>query len=289
MIKTILVPTSGSRTDEGVFATALVVARALVAHLEFYHLRLTAYEAALRTPHVQFCPGPVLVDALEDLRQQAETLSANAVRHFSEFCSANKIAARTAPTIADEVSANWSEETGEPERRLLFHARHSDLVVLGRQRNIDRMPGNLIETLLLGCGRPILIASDSPPRSVTGTIVVGWKETSEAAHALAAALPLLARAHRVVLISIPEDGAASTEALDHLKLQLAWHGIAAETRLCGDKSKPVAPQLLQAVAELRAGMVVVGGFGRAPLRELVFGGVTQALIKHSDLPVFIAH
>jgi hypothetical protein len=54
MIKTILVPTSGSSSDESVFATALALARVMLAHLEFYHLRLTASEAAVRSPHVQY-------------------------------------------------------------------------------------------------------------------------------------------------------------------------------------------------------------------------------------------
>ncbi len=289
MIKTILVPTSGSRSDDSVFATALAVARPLDAHLEFYHLRLTVYEAAVRAPHVQFCRGRAMTDALEHLRAQDEQLSANAVKHFEAFCSASKVAVQATPTTREEISANWSEETDQPEMNLMFHARHSDLVVLGRARNVDLMPNNLIEMLLVGCGRPIVIAPDSPPTSVTGTIVVGWKETSEAARALAAAMPLLRRAQRVVLVGVAEGGAAAPEALDHLMRQLAWHGIAAETRVSGDKSKPVAAQLLQAAADLHADLLVVGGFGHAPLREVVFGGVTQTLIEHAELPVFILH
>lgn len=66
MFKTIFVPTSGSDTDYGVFATALAVARPLAAHLDFYHSR----------PAV--CEG-----ALAPLSQQEETLSANAVKHFA--------------------------------------------------------------------------------------------------------------------------------------------------------------------------------------------------------------
>ena len=170
MIKTILVPTSGSRSDDSVFATALAVARPLDAHLEFYHLRLTVYEAAVRAPHVQFCRGRAMTDALEHLRAQDEQLSANAVKHFEAFCSASKVAVQATPTTREEISANWSEETDQPEMNLMFHARHSDLVVLGRARNVDLMPNNLIEMLLVGCGRPIVIAPDSPPTSVTGTI-----------------------------------------------------------------------------------------------------------------------
>jgi nucleotide-binding universal stress UspA family protein len=171
----------------------------------------------------------------------------------------------------------------------MFHARHSDLVVLGRSRKVDLMPNNLIEMLLVGCGHPIVIAPELPPTSVTGTILVGWKENPQAARAVAAAMPLLKRAERVVLVGIAEDDAAGPEALDHLVRQLTWHGIVAETRLSGDNSRSVAAHLLQAAAELHANLLVVGGFGHAPWHEAIFGGVTHTLIEQAELPVFIVH
>ena len=48
-------------------------------------------------------------------------------------------------------------------------------------------------------------------------------------------------------------------------------------------------QLLQAAIELRADLLVVGAFSRTPFREVVFGGVTQALINHAAIPVFMMH
>jgi protein required for attachment to host cells len=42
MIKTIFVPASGSSTDASVFATALVLARSLEAHLHLHHVHLSA-------------------------------------------------------------------------------------------------------------------------------------------------------------------------------------------------------------------------------------------------------
>lgn len=67
MIKKILVPTNGRQNEENVFATALSVARPLAAHLEFYHVRFSACEAAARTPHRSYSaqkPGPHYRDRL---------------------------------------------------------------------------------------------------------------------------------------------------------------------------------------------------------------------------------
>jgi nucleotide-binding universal stress UspA family protein len=78
------------------------------------------------------------------------------------------------------------------------------------------------------------------------------------------------------------------QTLQHLINQLAWHGIAAESRVITGKAS-AATQLPIAAVDLHADLLVVGGFGHGPLRELVFGGVTRSLIEHADLPVFMLH
>jgi nucleotide-binding universal stress UspA family protein len=59
--------------------------------------------------------------------------------------------------------------------------------------------------------------------------------------------------------------------------------------MASETSRPTAPQLLQLAADLKADLLVLGGFGHAPSRELVFGGVTQAVINHAALPVLLVH
>ena len=275
MIKTILVPTSGSSTDESVFTTALALARPLTAHLGFYHVRLTTGEAAARAPHVAFCVGSGLTSALACLHEEEDLLAAAAAAHFKGFCKSRSVAVRSAPGFAETVSASWCEEIDSPATRLMFHARHSDLIVLGRPHHVDYMPSMLIEDLLLGSGRPIVIAPDSAPHGAIDTIMVGWKESPEAARALTAALPLLERAKKVVLVSVTEGVGVMPQTLKHLAWQLAWHGIAAESHLIEGKAGDAASLLSQAAAELQADLLVVGGYGHGPLREFVFGGATD--------------
>ena len=298
MIKTILVPASGSSTDTSVFATALALARPLGAHLEFYHVRVPSTEAAVRTPHLDYCAGPALAEALEAVRRKERELAASAADHFQAFCRDNTVPIRESPLPvppdgAGEVSAHWIEETDIAGEPLMRHARHCDLVVLGRPRHRDYMPVMLIQDLLAGCGRPCVIAPHSSPSSVTGTIVVGWKETKEAARALMAAYPLLERAGRVILLSLCEAGgteeSAVAAALAQLAEQLKWHGIVAQTRVMANRSEHATTQLARAALELKADMLVAGGFGHGRLRELIFGGVTQSLVDHADLPVFMLH
>jgi nucleotide-binding universal stress UspA family protein len=289
MFKTILVPTSGSGTDRVVFATALAIGRPFSAHLHFFHLHLTPLSAAAQVPHFDYCEGKAVSDELEKLRAQGAELSAAARKHFEDFSSVNRVEIVDTPRLTRTVTASFSEETDEPAQRLLFHARHSDLVVVSRRHCRDRLPEGLLESLLMHGGRPLFIAHDGPPRHESGTVVVGWKETPESARALTAALPLLKLAKRVVLLGVAEEDAPSRVALDDLARQLAWHGIQAEASTVGDRSRPTAKELPLAVAQLRADLLVVGGFGHGPLRESLFGGVTRELIEHADFPVFMLH
>jgi nucleotide-binding universal stress UspA family protein len=287
-IKTLLVPVAGSETDRNIMSLALSLARPFQAHLEFLHVHLKSEDAAAGARQIVLFRGS-MQDTLNQLQCQQSNLATSATHYVQQFCHNHGIGECVAPSRACAVTAHYIEETGPATETLLFHARHSDIVILGRARHEDCMPRNLIEELLIGSGRPLLIASDAPSHDLLGTVVVGWKETPNAARAVGTALPLLQLARRVVLVNVAEDNSIGIRALEHLSAQLAWHGIAAEFRGVGDGVVPAATLLPAVAAELKAGLLVVGGFGHTRLRETVFGGVTRSLIDSATLPVFVVH
>ena len=131
MIKTILVPASGSDTDAIVFDTALAAARPCRAHLEFFHLRVSSGAALQYTPHVGFARGKALHNVLQDLHKEAEQRSNAAERHIRDFCQRHKITVADAPVAFNEVSASWHEERGDGEEPFITRARLHDLLVMG--------------------------------------------------------------------------------------------------------------------------------------------------------------
>ncbi len=289
MIKTILVPISGSDTDTRVFSAALSVARLLGAHLKFLHVRLSTCEAAIRTRHVEYCVGPAINSALHALEQDQAERAETAIEQAEAFCAIEGISFRDGPSATATITAEIIEETDQAESRLLTHARHSDLLVLGRPAHEDLMPYYLIETLLLGSGRPILIAPDSHPMPRSGTIVVGWQETPAAARALTAALPLMKCAQRVVLVNVGEPHSATPHDLDRVAAQLSWHGVIAEARHLTGTPKSASRILLQSASDLNPEILVVGGYSHRPLQEMIFGGVTRALLAQAETPIFMMH
>jgi nucleotide-binding universal stress UspA family protein len=289
MIKTILVPASGSSTDKSVFATALAAAKPLAAHLDFYHVHLSVGEASVRAPHVDFCVGAALPMAFQVLTEEESGLSERAAAHFKDFCRSHTVEICDEPNCMRTVSASFLEEQGFARDRLTLHARHSDLVVLGRSSHVDYLPTRLIEDILMDCGRPLLIAPDYSPTTLTGTVVVGWKETPQCARALSAACPLLDRAQRVILLNIVERGSGIPGSLDHLAQRLKWHGISVETQSIASPASTLTSEVARAACDLHADLLVVGGFGHGRLCERLFGGVTQSLLQHANVPVFMMH
>ncbi|MGA7489448.1 MAG: hypothetical protein WBW74_21195, partial [Xanthobacteraceae bacterium] len=212
MIKTVLVPASGSDTDLVVFETALAAARPCRAHLEFFHLRVSSGEALRHTPHAAFARGKGLRNALQELHNESESRSAAAQSHFRDFCARHEIAVVDAPTPFHAVSASCHEERGQGEEPFITRARLHDLVVMGRFTRPNGLPPELVRLLLVGCGRPVLIAGPHAPRSLGGTVMVCWKDAREPARALTAAMPLLTEAERVVIAAVDEGRASANDA-----------------------------------------------------------------------------
>jgi nucleotide-binding universal stress UspA family protein len=287
-MKTILVPTAGSDTDSAVFATALAAARPLSAHLEFLHLRLQPGDAAAFIPHIEFAQGAALRAAMHHLEVDQERRSTLGRHHFRRFCEAHGVALRDTPIGGEVLSATWREMSGGPER-LMLHARHSDLVVLGRASRADGLPQDLIGLVLLDSGRPVLLAPARPVERLTGTVLVFWNETPEAARALAAAVPLLAKSRCVIVLTVGERQEISAENGVDIVRQLAWHGVSAEARWMASNGRAIAEQIDAAASEYGSDLLVMGGYGRGRMRELVFGGCTQRFIEHAERPVFLMH
>ncbi len=288
-MKAILVLTGGGETDRAVFDTALAAAKPLGAHLECLHVRVNAAQAAAVTPHVDFAIGPGLRHALDHLKLQSDLRSAAAARHFLGFCQEHAIEIADTPIRLGRVSASGREERDNAVERAILRTRHNDLAVLARPLQPNGLPPTLVETLLIECGRPILLAPLQARRSLTGTALVCWKETASAARALIAALPLLAKVKRVLIVGVEEGTTGSCEGLRDIARFLSWHGIRAETAWRHSGSGSAADELELAAADYDADLLIVGGYGHSQVHEVIFGGCTQRFLDHAERPLLIMH
>jgi nucleotide-binding universal stress UspA family protein len=173
-------------------------------------------------------------------------------------------------------------------------ARYFDLVIFGRSAagNV-RLERDQFATLLFESGRPILVApANASPAPMDNPALVAWKPTREAARAVHDALPLLARAARVRVLSVN----ARSGALDHGELigadigaELAAHELQVETVTRPKEAGGTGATLLQDAAEQGAGLLVAGGYGHRRVREFLFSGTTQDLFDDATIPVLFSH
>jgi nucleotide-binding universal stress UspA family protein len=197
------------------------------------------------------------------------------------------------PPGSQGPNASFRQSCGEPAELFVRAARYHDLVVLaGGERPGRQLVAADIGRILLQSGRPVLLAADEPLRAVPKTIAIAWKSTAEAAHAVSAAMPILAQAHRVVVLIANEDDAAALDCLDctdSVVQQLRWHGISAHARYVIPAGRTAAVALRDTSREVGADLMVMGAYGHGRLAAIVFGGVTHEMLKGGDIAVLMCH
>ena len=172
---------------------------------------------------------------------------------------------------------------------LVSKARGYDLVVMGRFTHPNGLPSDLLQLVLVGCGRPVLIAANNAPQTLTGTVMVCWKDAPEAARAVSVAMPFLAKADRVVIVTVGEGKKSVADSAHAVASQLAWHRVEATAEVASTDGLPVAQVLLSAAQKCRADLLVMGGYSKGRMRETIFGGCTDSILRKADIPVLMLH
>ena len=186
-------------------------------------------------------------------------------------------------TAADRpgIGAEWCVVEADAAAAVTLHARYADLAVLGQSDpDHQRFGAAVPEAVLLGSGRPVLVVPYIGAKPPLGRRVLAmWNASREAARAVNDALPLIAAAESVTVLSInPARGTAGEGDLPAAVIahHLARHGVKAESAYT-------------AADGLGADLIVMGGYGHSRTRELVLGGATRTLLRHMTVPVLLSH
>lgn len=287
MFKTILVPVSGTDSDAATFAAAATVGRSFAAHLIFLHVGYDIIALAASIGGAGFglpADGEVIAGYQRDAADRAKAAQANVDR----FCREHGIDLTGAPAALPVMSAEYRYETGSEADIVAEHGRSADLILMPRDR--DGTAANpLLEAVLFESGRPLLVLGADALPAAFRNVVIAWKSTREAAHAVAAAMPFIERAERVTILGVEEEHPFETDDGPRLMSALLWHRPNVTARFLPGDADGVAAALRAGAREAGADLVVTGGYGHSRLREFVFGGVTDSLLTESALPILMAH
>ena len=192
------------------------------------------------------------------------------------------------------VEVEWRCGEDFPTRFIVRQARACDIIVVGEAARggladpfVQVNPSDLV----MQVGRPLLVVPESCSWLDLRSVLVAWKDTTEARRAVNDALPLLHKSTEITIVEIVEDEADRAAALLRVEDVAAWlsrHGVQASQQVpgqCGD----AAAQLEQVVSDVGAGVVIAGAYGHSRLSEWIIGGVTRRLINPAIRCSLLSH
>jgi nucleotide-binding universal stress UspA family protein len=271
MMKSILLHIREDRGQDERLAVALDLARAHEAHITC--AQIIPYGGYIITdPLGGVYMSETLLDTIET-RAQAQR-------------------ARIEERLATEdVQWDWEVLDGDAAQTLVGRGCLADVLIVSRED--ERSEGGppplpIAAELALHARAPVMVVPPGTDRfDAMGPVMVAWNGSAEAAHSLRLALPSLAIAAQVHLVTVTDDALyfPSTEASRYL----ARHGIGSVLHEWPRRQRRIAEVLAEAADQLAVTSVVMGAYGHSRFRELILGGATRQLLEQTRLPLLMSH
>jgi nucleotide-binding universal stress UspA family protein len=198
-------------------------------------------------------------------------------------------------TLSAGITAAWrgieSTVVGVGQSEMLIRLSHcTDLVIVGQESRNRTGSSALVEPLVLGAGRPILVVPAAGTFLTVGKrVLVAWKSGREAARAMNDALPFLRLAEQVTLISVASGEEATRDPWQGILEHLQRHGITARTELQPATSTPAADGLLNLACDGGYDLLVMGALGTVSKLGSRLGPVADQILREMTVPVLMSH
>lgn len=278
--KTILVHVNQSGIASAQIRVAVALARRFDAHL--IGAAATGLSEEVYFPDGFGASVPLLKQSLHAL--EAEAAAKLAV--FATCAESGGVASIEQRLVRDEAGAGIS-----------LGARYADLVVIGQIDPIAFTPflrPDFPQRVVIDSGRPVLIVPYAGHFDGVGKrIVLAWDGSREAARAATAGIALMQQAELVQVVVFDSAAARASHGEEpgaDMALYLARQGISVEVvhrQLA--PSTDIGSTLLSHASDFDADLIIMGGYGHSRFREILLGGVTQAILASMTVPVLMAH
>jgi len=283
----ILAPLTGGSRDAIVLASAFAAAKPFNAHVVALFVRPDPAEAM--PFYGEGVSGAMAQEIVDAAKEAADKATEGARATLAAVAREAGAAITDKPEKRDGLSASYREVQGNFADRVAQASQLSDLVMFGPLKEGDR-PGlaEAFEAALLETGRPVILTGQAASKNFARRIAIGWDGSGACGRALLAAMPYLARAESIELLTIRKPN-TTCESCDEAAEYLRMHGLASTERQIDAGSRPVGAVLLEAAADGGAGLLVLGGYGHSRLLQMFAGGVTKHVVAHAEMPLFLVH
>ncbi|MFC5417971.1 universal stress protein [Bosea eneae] len=182
---------------------------------------------------------------------------------------------------------------GMLEQAVATEARWNDLFVASSPRDGEQARWRaMIESVMFDGGRGLcLLPPKAELRSAIRTVLVAWVDSRQSARAVAEAMPLIAQASQVQVVTVSEEAhgrMGGAEALTDITAHLTRCGAKVTANALQTETTP-GDALLNEARRTSADLIVAGAYGHSRFREWVLGGVTADFLASSPVPLLMAH
>ena len=191
----------------------------------------------------------------------------------------------------ENILGEWRQTNSSGQfidEKLVEHGREADLIILGDNKSFQT-DKEYEAQVVQSTGRPVLIVPntlESEPKFALAQI--GWDGSREAARAVFDSIPLLQIADltQVLCINSHKERYVSGESPGaELAAGLARYDIPVET-YSERTRKSVGKALIERAKA--ADLLIIGAYGHSRLRESIFGGVTNSVLRDLTCPVLMS-
>lgn len=283
-IHTIMVPVRGDGKGDNVLAHAAVLARRFAARVRIVHCHPKSSDL--------LSYGVVIPKVVRD-QIEAAMSSASGVTEAQLMQESRELAAQFGLAEEDhepgKATARFIEFAGKQMEAVRTHGRLSDLICVPQPDPKLNLGINTLKSALFSSGRPVMMCppQDKVSDDFADHVAIGWNGSLEATRAVAMAMPLIASANSVTILS----GGTSQPAAGPEELQryLELKGVPSTIRRFEAKGANVGERLLSEAKAAGAGMLIMGAYHDSYERESLFGGNSQVVVQKADIPVVLVH
>ena len=187
---------------------------------------------------------------------------------------------------------DWQLADGDPRDVIVRASNWHDVVAFEREIDPNGSVADRLVQLVTSVQTPCLIVPPDCSDFRLNTVVIAWNGSPESVRAVHAALPLLRRAGRVVLIhgarSQPFAGPMWPRAAS-IEDYLAWQKVLVEPIVLEATPDQAGAKILFEAGNVGADLLVMGAFGRSRFAERWFGGATLHALRNARIPLFMRH
>lgn len=282
VIKDVTVHLDGTSADEERLLHAEAIAAASQAHLTGLFTNPLPDFATLTPMDGGAAAAGIVVQLQEDARQQGDLAERRLVERFSRLSVPNEI-------------RRLEGAPGQLPGLAATEARWSDILIASRP--FDRDGGGawneLFGAVLFESGRSIFVVPPGRrPSDAIRRVLVCWRDTREAARAVAEAAPFIGKAGRTVVLLVDaasSDGSGPSAPGADIARHLGRLGTSVEVQAVGSEGRGIADVILEQARRMSADLIVMGGYGHSRLREWIAGGATRDMLSTSEFPILMAH